>query len=45
VCVVARKGLHLCSVMSAVPVPWKDCLENLDNFNYRDVLWGLRNWT
>jgi len=32
--------LLLCSVLSAVPVPSKNCLEMLDG-----VVCGLHNWT
>ena len=39
VCVcVCKKVLLLCSVMSAVPVPSKNCLEKLDDFRHSGVL-------
>jgi hypothetical protein len=34
------KVLLLCSVMSAVPVPSKNCLERSDNITYSSVLNG-----
>jgi len=43
--VLERKVLLLCSVMSAVPVPSKNSLENLDDFRYNGLLGGLQNWT
>ena len=36
--------LLLCTVMSAVPVPSKNCLEMLDDFRYNGELWWLHNW-
>jgi len=36
--VLERKVLLLCSVMSAVPVPSKNSLENLDDFRYNGLL-------